>query len=257
MAERMGTPSATEAPARRRRAIALMLGPVLAVHAGALMLSKSAVGQPARSARVHVAAMPVRLVGAKVEAPATEAVTTAPRGAGERMAAAVAGLAARGSAPARQMPAEQSARVQASDASGETSAPMEQPSHPSSSSASTSDPGLDATDRPGLELEYLPRPLLSVAPRPLASIDIPFPAEGLVAVSLATELSLFIDETGVVRHVRVDGAALPPALEEAARTSFLNARFAPGEVDGTPVRALIRVAVSFDAEAMPPGPVAH
>lgn len=234
-----------------------MLGPVLAVHAGALMLPKTTVGQPARGAGVHVASMPVLLVGAPVDAPATEAVPAAPLGAGERNAGDVAEAAARGNAPTRQTPAEQSARAEASDAPGEASAPTVQPSRPAPSSTSTSDPGLAATEQAGLELEYLPRPLLSVAPRALASIDIPFPVDVSAAVSLATELSLFIDERGVVRHVRVDGAALPPALEEAARSSFLNARFAPGEVDGTPVRALIRVAVSFDAEAMPQGPAAH
>ena len=57
-----------------------------------------------------------------------------------------------------------------------------------------------------------------------------------MAVSLATELSLFIDRDRRGPALRVDGAALPPAaLERAARIALMPIR--SGEVDGTPVAA--------------------
>ena len=109
-------------------------------------------------------------------------------------------------------------------------------------------PGIASAEGPGVPLDYLPRAMLSVAPQPLAAIDIPFPPAVQGSVNLGTELALFIDEAGTVRHVRIDGAPLPPALEEAARTTFLNARFTPGELNGAPVRSLIRVAIRFDTD---------
>ena len=71
------------------------------------------------------------------------------------------------------------------------------------------------------------------------------------SVDLNTELARFIDEAGTVRHVRIDGAPLLAALEEAARSAFLSARFTPGESNGAPVRSLIRVAIRFDPDPLP------
>jgi hypothetical protein len=90
--------------------------------------------------------------------------------------------------------------------------------------------------------------MLSRAPSPQASIEIPFPPDVDNEVHLTAALSLFIDETGVVQQVRIDSPILPPPMEEAARTAFLRARFSPGEVDGRPVRSLVRVEVTFDSE---------
>jgi hypothetical protein len=61
-------------------------------------------------------------------------------------------------------------------------------------------------------------------------------------------LALFIDESGTVRRVRLDGPLLPPALDTAARDAFLNARWQPGRVDGGRlVKSLIRVEVTFES----------
>jgi len=117
------------------------------------------------------------------------------------------------------------------------SAPV--PAHPSTALPINSD---------GLLLDYLPRGMLSRAPAPQSSIEIPFPPEIDNEVHLTAALSLFIDETGVVQQVRIDSPILPPPMEEAARTAFLRARFSPGEVEGRPVRSLVRVEVTFDAD---------
>ena len=93
---------------------------------------------------------------------------------------------------------------------------------------------------------YLPRPLLSTPPRSSTPVIVPFPPEITAPGRYTTILALFIDENGVVRRVRIDGPSLPKPLEDAARDSFLQAHFRPGEVQGQQVKSLIRVEVVFD-----------
>jgi periplasmic protein TonB len=99
--------------------------------------------------------------------------------------------------------------------------------------------------------DYFPRAQLTLAPAPLASVVIDYPASENDPRRYHSELTLFIDETGRVVRVRVDGAALPPAFEEAARRAFTSARFHAGEADGRAVKSRIRVEVDFDNR--PPG----
>lgn len=113
------------------------------------------------------------------------------------------------------------------------------PSAAAAMSTSAGEPGV----------EYVPRSLLSTPPVPLAPIEVPFPSHVAGVFSIRAELSLFIDETGVVQRVRLEGAPLPPALADAARNAFLRARFSPGELEGRAVRSLVRVEVNFESEA--------
>lgn len=94
--------------------------------------------------------------------------------------------------------------------------------------------------------DYIPRPQLSAPPRPAAAVVIPFPKDITHRARYTAILALFIDETGVVRRVRVDTPALPGPLEDAARETFLQAHFSPGEINGQHVKSLIRVEVVFD-----------
>jgi len=100
-------------------------------------------------------------------------------------------------------------------------------------------------------VEYLPRGLLSVVPVPRGPVAIPYPRDGPARGRFSTVLALFIDEGGVVRRVRVDGPALPPALDAAAREAFLAARWQPGEFEGRVVKSLIRVEVNFESDPVP------
>ncbi|RZI84647.1 MAG: hypothetical protein EOP38_08230 [Rubrivivax sp.] len=93
---------------------------------------------------------------------------------------------------------------------------------------------------------YLPRPLLTSAPQPAGLVMVPFPEQGTEPGRYATTLALFIDEAGVVRRVRIDGPSLPKALEDAARDTFLQVHFRPGELNGQQVKSLIRIEVVFD-----------
>ena len=101
------------------------------------------------------------------------------------------------------------------------------------------------------DADYYPRADLSLAPAPLDAIVIDYPPIADDSGHHVSELSLFIDEAGRVTRVRVDGEALPPALEQAARAAFTSARFRPGEVEGRAVKSRIRIEVVFDIR--PPG----
>jgi hypothetical protein len=95
--------------------------------------------------------------------------------------------------------------------------------------------------------EYWPRPDLTRAPQSRGPIVIEFPPGVGPVAYFQTNLALFIDEAGVVRRVRVDGAPLPEALEASAIRSFLTARFRAGEIAGQAVKSLIHVEVVFDS----------
>lgn len=97
--------------------------------------------------------------------------------------------------------------------------------------------------------EYLPRSALSAAPQVLGAVMLEYPPQAPPG-RWQGELTLFIDETGQVRRVRVDSgeAQLPAPFQEAARQAFLGARFTPGEVSGRAVRSRIRIAVDFEAQ---------
>jgi len=89
---------------------------------------------------------------------------------------------------------------------------------------------------------------LSFVPKPLAEIEIPFPDSISGSVRILQEMSLYIDENGVVQQVKVTGSRMPADIEDAATNAFLSARFKPGEVDGHVVRSLIRVEVIFESQ---------
>jgi hypothetical protein len=99
--------------------------------------------------------------------------------------------------------------------------------------------------------EFFPRDALDVGPFPTAPVLIDYPTTGAMTGTHAGILSLFIDEVGKVVRVRVDTQALAPAMQDAARSAFMDATFAPGMVDGLPVRSKIRVEVVFEAGARP------
>lgn len=107
-------------------------------------------------------------------------------------------------------------------------------------------------------LEYLARDRLSVVPAPVEEVVVPFPESMGYEFRAGVRLALFIDETGAVRHVRVEQSNVGPDFEQAARGAFLAARFTPGEVDGRPVKSVVRVEVEFESRLRvePPTPAA-
>jgi hypothetical protein len=101
--------------------------------------------------------------------------------------------------------------------------------------------------QPPAEPVYVPRGQLTRAPQPLAEVDVPFPQDVSGLVDLRVQVSLFIDETGQVRRVQFDSAAVPPAFARAVVDTFTRARFSPGEIGRAPVPSQIRIEVEFHA----------
>lgn len=127
------------------------------------------------------------------------------------------------------------------------------PSHTDTDTASeAATPAPDTPDASDTvaDTDYLPRDQLSLGPVPRESIDLVYP-EWAPSGHFRAVLTLFIDDQGVVRRVRFDEAdetGLPPALEEAARQTFLRSTFTPGELDGKPIRSRLRIEVAYTTQ---------
>lgn len=104
----------------------------------------------------------------------------------------------------------------------------------------------------GDDAPYLPRRLLTVPPTLLGAVDVPFPEDVPGLVDLKVQITLFIDEDGRVRRIRVDTPQqVHPAFERVLRETWGEARFTPGELHQVPVRSQIRLEVDFEAGARP------
>lgn len=96
---------------------------------------------------------------------------------------------------------------------------------------------------------YFPRSMLTQGPRPRTSMEVPFPADIKGKVDMKVAVALYIDETGKVRNVRIETEPVAQAFVDAIRRTFDSARFQPGMIGDTPVRALVRVEVVFENDA--------
>jgi len=96
---------------------------------------------------------------------------------------------------------------------------------------------------------------LEQRPTPLKPIDPEYPV-ALQSQKHVVVLQLFINEQGSVDEVKVLGADPDGAFEQSARGAFAKARFSPGLRDGAPVRAQMKIEVTFDPgiEPLPPKP---
>jgi TonB family protein len=99
----------------------------------------------------------------------------------------------------------------------------------------------------GIDAPYLPRSELSAAPKLLDPVNVGFPEGVRGLVRLQVQASLFIDEDGVVRRVRVETAGVHPSFERAILEAFSSARFIPGQVGDAAVRSQIKVEVEFNS----------
>lgn len=101
------------------------------------------------------------------------------------------------------------------------------------------------------EAVYLPRQALTASPTAQTPVLLVFPETGTHLRHVVGVVSLFIDETGAVQRIRIEAPGLPESFETAVRSAFAPVRFTPGEVNGQPVRALMRVEVRFDIDELP------
>lgn len=94
---------------------------------------------------------------------------------------------------------------------------------------------------------YIPRPQLTVPPAMAGPLILSWP-EGGIAGHYAAIVALYIDEEGSVRRIQFQDDALPEPFRVQVRQALEGMRFAPGELHGRPVKSLIRIEVTFDAE---------
>jgi hypothetical protein len=92
--------------------------------------------------------------------------------------------------------------------------------------------------------QYLPPSALTLAPVVQGPVLLAYP-DNAPSAQITARLTLFIDEAGQVQHIRLEGAGLPPAFEQAVRSAFMTTRWTPGERDGQPVKARHVIEVEF------------
>lgn len=126
-------------------------------------------------------------------------------------------------------------------------APQKAGPSPSGAQVAAAPPTAQEQASAPVEVPYLPRGQLTVPPRVLGMVNVPFPDGVTGVVDLRVQFTLFIDEAGVVQRIRVDTPDVHPAFDRALRETFAAARFAPGELDGVPVRSQMRLEVEFSA----------
>lgn len=97
------------------------------------------------------------------------------------------------------------------------------------------------------EAQFIPRPQLTRPPVAKQAVLLP-PATSQNSPSGLHHgvLALYIDESGVVNHVKPLPPKLPPALEKIAMDAFMRARFTPGQLDGKIVKSRIKVEIEFE-----------
>ncbi|MEX8499017.1 hypothetical protein, partial [Leptothrix ochracea] len=144
--------------------------------------------------------------------------------------------------PATRSPGLSQALASANASTPSPSPPISPPIPPSSAaSAAASSPraGEDGDDH------YWPRSALSTPPQARERLDLIAP-EGLPAGLYRGELTLFIDDEGTVRRVRIENGNLPDWLHDMVRQQFLKTRFQAGERLGQAVRSRMRIEVEFE-----------
>jgi hypothetical protein len=90
---------------------------------------------------------------------------------------------------------------------------------------------------------YIPSALLSTPPLASMPIQIEAPPVEAAGVGVLGVFSIYIDDTGVVRHVIAEEPVSLPEVEEAVRKAFIDARFLPGQVGRVLVKSRIRIEV--------------
>lgn len=100
---------------------------------------------------------------------------------------------------------------------------------------------------PIVVLYYFNSKQLSAKPYPRRPITNYIPYTGDSEQPRSLQLTLFINESGLVDRVTSAVTNLDPEFQERVTQLFRNARFQPGEIDGIPVKSQIQIEVSVEA----------
>lgn len=140
--------------------------------------------------------------------------------------------------PASALPAES---VPPLAASAQPDAAAAAPATPASPSAVTLTSAVDLTYYSVRDLDQQPRALREIVP------DYPADADRQ-RLSGKVRLQLKLEADGRVSDVEVVSAAPPDLFNDSAVRAFRDARFAPAQRNGRPVRALVLITVVYDWE---------
>lgn len=113
--------------------------------------------------------------------------------------------------------------------------------------AASPEPAAAATMTSSVDLTYYSARDLDVQPRALQKIEPDYPADAeRQKLSGTVRLQLKLEADGRVSDIDLLSATPPGVFEDAALRAFREARFAPAQKNGRPVRALFLIEVMFD-----------
>ena len=115
--------------------------------------------------------------------------------------------------------------------------------------AQTGAAGADLLPIPALG--YYTTDQLSKRPQPVTAIELDSAETRAIVVSGKIILKLWINESGRVADVEVEASELPAVFSRAAVAAFRNARFTPGERNGSRVGTVMQIEVSYDDGRLP------
>ena len=128
------------------------------------------------------------------------------------------------------------------------------PAPPAATSAPSGAPGPAQSSilTSAVDLTYYSARDLDVQPRALREIRPEYPgAADRQKLSGKLRLQLKLEADGRVSDVDVVSATPPGVFEDSAIQAFRDARFAPAQKNGQPVRALVLIEVVYDWEGRP------
>jgi TonB family protein len=126
------------------------------------------------------------------------------------------------------------------------------------SSQATEEPSPAADQTKGVDIVPIPAPIyytadqLTKRPQPISAPRLDTPEIGLIFTSGSVILKLWINELGDVISVDIEESDVPEAIAASAVAAFKTLRFAPGEINGRPVGALMRIEVTYNEDGMMP-----
>jgi protein TonB len=238
-------------PLRLRRPLAaawISLG----LHAALIALVQVA---PPAATRPGESAIEARLVSAHAEATAVKVPPFAPDAEtpavpAEKVPLLVPSETAEAlpvAAPVEPPPAQ--AAPPAAPAQPTTAAPVAAVPQPVPAAAPPAEPVPAATITSSVDLTYYSARDVDVHPRALREIVPDYPADAdRKRLSGKVRLQLKLEADGRVTDIDVVSATPPEVFNESARKAFREARFAPAQKNGRPVRALVLIEVVYDWE---------
>jgi protein TonB len=113
-------------------------------------------------------------------------------------------------------------------------------------------PTPELTMTSSVDLTYYGARDLDVQPHALHKIEPDYPAEAdRQRLSGKVRLQLKLEADGRISDLEVISATPPGLFEDSAIKAFRDARFAPAQKNGHPVRALVQIEVLYDWEGQP------